>query len=211
VLRLVGVLALAVFVARLLPAGSHVATPVPESAAEQSFLTLFTDAVARTSPWLVTSLLLAAVLDASVGPQALAPVDGPWLSIVVVALLSLAVQVEAVAVAPVLGVLVHEGLPPGAALAAWVVIAAPGERSLLLLLGAKAKSIAGLLAATLVAGVALGSAVELFGVHFTPLLAEGLAEALGPPATIVLLATVLYSIWKLGLRGWFGSVLSHDH
>jgi hypothetical protein len=48
-------------------------------------------------------------------------------------------------------------------------------------------------------------------VHFTPLLAEGLTEALGPPATIVLLATVLYSIWKLGLRGWFGSVLSHDH
>jgi ZIP family zinc transporter len=210
-LRLTGALALALGVASLLRSGSHVATPVPESAAEHSFLSLFVDAVARTSPWLVTSLLLAAVLDSSLGPQALAPQAGPWLSIVVVSLLALPVQVDAAAAAPLLALLVHHGLPAGAAVAGWVVIAAPGESSLLALLGRKSGAIALMLGATLLAGVAVGSGVELLGVTFAPLVAGTLAESLGLPAALVFGVTVAYVIWKRGLRGWLGSVLSHEH
>ncbi|HVJ14190.1 MAG TPA: hypothetical protein VM686_02065 [Polyangiaceae bacterium] len=210
-LRLAGVLVLALGASRLLPGGSHIATPVPESAAEHTFLQLFVDAARRTSPWLVTSILLTAVLDASLGPQALAPTGAPWVTIVIVALLALSAQVEAAAATPVLAVLVHQGLPVGAALAGWIVIAAPGEAGLLALLGIKPRPIALMLGATVVVGTLLGCAVELVGASFAPLAAAELAGSVGLPAALIFGATVAYAIWKHGLRGWLGSVLAHEH
>jgi hypothetical protein len=211
VARLFGVLALALAASRCLPAGSHIVTPVPESAAEKTFVSLFADAVARTSPWIVTAVLLTAMLDASLGAQALKPEGAPWLSVILVAVLSLSVQVEAAAAAAVLAVLVHHGLPAGAALAGWVVIAAPGERALLLLLGGKTRSVLVLLAATLAVGIGLGCLVELAALRFDAFVAGGFAGGLGLPAALLFALPVVYSVWTNGLRGWLGAVLSHDH
>jgi hypothetical protein len=126
--------------------------------------------------------------------------------------LALPVQVDAVAAAPVLAVLVSKGMPAPVALAAWVVVAAPGARGLLAI--AKEGGLRAIVVSSLATfGVGFASFVLVSRLPFgwEPLELAPALERVGQFAAIVLLVPTLSAIWKQGVRGWLLPIFLHDH
>lgn len=183
-----------------------------DGAPERSFARTFSELAARVSPWLLTSLVLAAMLDAALEARALAEAASPAGLALTVLALALPVQVDAAAAAPVLAVLVSKGLPVPVAVAAWVVVAAPGERGLLAI--AKEQRRRAVLL-SLFATAALGAlsllVVSALPIAWAPPKLEPVFERIGQCCALVLAVPVLAAIWRRGLRGWLSPVFLHDH
>jgi uncharacterized membrane protein YraQ (UPF0718 family) len=183
-----------------------------ESGAPDRFARVFAELVARTSPWLVTSVVLAAMLDATLEANALAQAASPMILALIVVALALPVQVDAVAAAPVLAVLVSKGMPAPVAVAAWVVVAAPGERGLLAVARTRGhRSVIVALIATAGIGFASLLVVSALPFSWSPLRLPPALERVGQVSALVLAIPVFYAIWKDGLRGWLSPVFLHDH
>jgi hypothetical protein len=183
-----------------------------EPGAEKSWFRVFADLVARTTPWLITSVVLAAMLDATLGPNALVGAASPMIMALIVIALALPVQVDAVAAAPVLAVLVSKGMPAAVAVAAWVVVAAPGERALLAIAREHRKRSV-LVALVASAGVGFLGLLVVSALPFawSPPPLSPLMERVGQLSALVLAIPMAAAIWKDGLRGWLSPVFLHDH
>jgi hypothetical protein len=124
--------------------------------------------------------------------------------------LALPVQEDAVAAAPVLAVLVSKGMPAPVALAAWVVVAAPGARGLLAI--AKEGGLRAIVVSSLATfGVGFASCVLVSRRPFGGGQLAPALERVGQFAAIVLLVPTLSAIWKQGVRGWLLPIFLHDH
>jgi hypothetical protein len=163
--------------------------------------------LAEYGPWLVTGVVLAAVLKAGLSAGALVTVPAP-LALLVAALSALPARIPVVAAVPVAAALIERGLYPGAALAlvllgplpvvSWFERAPRASDAVRLSFSAAAL---GALVAVLV-GFGLGHGLSLV--------------ALLPPAfSLGFLALVLVPLlpvaWSRGPRGFVASVFpSHD-
>jgi hypothetical protein len=178
----------------------------------KSWFRVFADLVARTTPWLVTSVVLAAMLDAALEPNSLAAAASPLIMALIAIALALPVQVDAVAAAPVLAVLVSKGMPASVAVAAWVVVSAPGERALLAV-AREHRNLSVLVALIASAGIGFVSllVVSALPLTWSPPRLPPTLERVGQLAALVLAIPVTVAIWKDGLRGWLSPVFLHDH
>jgi uncharacterized membrane protein YraQ (UPF0718 family) len=211
VVRVFLVVALALVGASLFGTGRASVVPL-EPGRAGSGVRVFADLVARTSPWLVTSVVLAAMLDATLEANSLAHAASPMVMALIVIALALPVQVDAVAAAPVLAVLVSKGMPAAVAVAAWVVVAAPGERGLLAIASEhRHRSVFVALFATAGIGFASLLVVSALPFHWSAPQLPPAMERVGQLSALVLAIPVLAAIWKGGLRGWFSPVFLHDH
>jgi uncharacterized membrane protein YraQ (UPF0718 family) len=184
----------------------------PASTGGSAWFSYFASSVARTSPWLLTAVVLTAMLDASLPNGALSSERHLWLVALLLTLLALPAQVDAAAAAPVLAVLVHKGLPAGVAIAGWLALAAPGERGLLALLPARrGATIAVVLGTTAAVAVGLGVGISSLGWTFSPLGPRVTSDALGWLCALALGLPIAQSIWFDGLRGWLSTVFLHQH
>lgn len=193
----------------------------PQPVAPPALLRELAAALDHAAPWLVTGLLLASMLEAVIDPAWVAalPIGG---AIVALGLLGVVVYLCPVAAVPVLAVLVHKGLPPGAALAFAITSAAAGL-ALVSSVGervgraAAAAYLAVVVAVAVAAGVLAddwlrgAAAVDLHAV------AADLGDAVRLLPAAVLLALVLWSLARQGPRGFVGQVVEqwgtepHEH
>lgn len=169
-------------------------------------------------PWILLGLGVAAFVEPLVSAQALAT-DHPTLDVLLWGALGFPVYLCSAAATPIAAVLLHKGLPPGAALA--------------LLLTGPAVSLSGLgelarahrprhalLYGLIVYGVAVaaGLSVQVWGTASGPFDLHGEAQEgadlLSGAAGAILALLMLLSLLRQGVRGFAGQILgtrTHDH
>jgi uncharacterized membrane protein YraQ (UPF0718 family) len=160
---------------------------------------------------LVAGLVLAAVVEAALKPMLHVPAAP---AVIVAALVGALLGVPSLTAVPIAAVLVHKGLPPGAALA--LLIAGPASDHALHTAikeacGARASALAR--ATVLIAAIAAGFVA--IPVSSVPQIHPLVAHAHHPielAAAAVLVALLVLSIVRRGARGWLaGTAEEHHH
>ncbi|RYE87184.1 MAG: hypothetical protein EOO75_14810 [Myxococcales bacterium] len=170
-----------------------------------------TDVVDHTAPWLLLGLGLGAFLEPSLSPTALAGLGA--LAVPLCALAGIPLYLCAAGLTPLLAVLLHKGLPPGAALA--VLLTGPTLNvSVLRLLGhlhgPRVAWIVGVLTLTVALALGLGAdalitPVDRLVLHDDAAAAPG-ALQLGSLAVLVALS--LGSLLRRGPRFWAEQIVA---
>lgn len=172
------------------------------------------DAVEHTAPWVLSGLWIAAMAEPLLPTGALAGIP-PLLAIVGAALIGLPAYICAVGVTPLVAVLLHKGLAPGAAVA--LLLAGPAASASVfrsLRLRAETHHAARYLLAVGLGSVAVGLAVQQLGLLRAPPDLHLLAtRATGPVelgSALVLIVLFAAALLHNGPRG-FLEPLMHPH
>jgi uncharacterized protein len=174
------------------------------------------ETVEHTGPWLVLGLVVAALLEPFVDSRSLADVPALF-QVPACALLGFVGYLCPTGVTPVVAILVHKGLAPGAALAFLVTSAAANARVLPPLAVLHGRNLAALYALTMLAlSVCAGALVQFLAAPGTEIgLHDAAARAAGPFALVSLAAlgaTALATLLRRGPRYLLGQILpAHEH
>lgn len=157
-------------------------------------------------PWAVAGLLVAAVVTASLEPDALSALSVTWVLPLAV-LVALPLRLPPVAAVFIGVALWQRGLAPEAVVAfVCVSIAAGGEDLERLALTSERLALPKYLAKVSLAGLVLGG----LG-HFAELAGPSAPSQLALPANALFAAALLYVAWRSGLRGLLAHLFaSHD-
>jgi len=204
-------------VARLSAAADASAAVLPHSGAPRAAPSFLRDVFANfdellyhVGAWTLVGLLAAAYLQAALVDDALRPIGGSGLDILLVTVLAVPSYVCAASATPLAAVLLGKGISPGAVLCGLLLGPATNVATLAWLrkafgLRATLWGIGGLLVATW--------SIALFANRVLPwqpaggTLGEGHAHGFLSYASMVVLALLLVrAVWRTGLRTWLGAL-----
>ncbi len=176
------------------------------------------DTVDHTTPWILIGLAVAAFAEPLLDGEAVARVS-PWIEVPVFAVLGVPMYVCASGATPLVAVLLHKGVSPGAAIAFLLTGPATNLTTFGVLRSLHGRRLAALFAAAMViVPTLLGGAVNVLLPHDRP---ETLHEAAHEPATLVEMASlallallVAVSLVRHGPRHMVAQLVTtsaHDH
>jgi len=200
--------------------------PEPSIAPQQPLLTRIWsgvryglgDTVDHTSPWLMIGLALAAFAEPLLDGEAVARVS-PWIEVPVFAVLGVPMYVCASGATPLVAVLLHKGVSPGAAIAFLLTGPATNLTTFGVLRSLHGRRLAGLFAAAMViVPTLIGGAVNVFLPREHP---ESLHAMVHEPATMIQMVSlallailVVISLVRHGPRHMVAQLVTsggHEH